>query len=323
MLLGSMNIRGLGGKVKKKKIKGLVNSNKLDFIAIQETKLETIDNRLCEYLWGDTSCDWVFSPSVGRSGGMLCIWNKANLKMLLSFKGRGSCGICGEWCPLKIKCFLVNIYSSCNIYDKRRMWEELKMSKRGFGGGTWCLMGDFNAIKCHSERRGVNVLENRAETGGFSQFIEDMELVDIPVYGRKFMWYKPDGSAMSRLDRFLVSEEWLAISSNSSQWVLNRDFSDHFPILLKTASINWGPKPFRFKNCWIQHKGFGELIEKQWASYEEQGCTAFRLKEKLKRLKVFLVRWNKEDFEHIESRLSDLEDEIALLDIKGESIGLD
>lgn len=35
MLLGSMNTRGLGGRVKKKKLKALINSNKLEFIAIQ------------------------------------------------------------------------------------------------------------------------------------------------------------------------------------------------------------------------------------------------------------------------------------------------
>lgn len=64
------------GRVKKKKIKALINSNKLEFLLIQETKMETTDDSLGEYLWGGASCDWVFRPSVGRSGGILCIWNK-------------------------------------------------------------------------------------------------------------------------------------------------------------------------------------------------------------------------------------------------------
>lgn len=73
MILGSMNIKGLGGRVKKKKIKALVNSNKLEFIAIQETKMEITDSNLCEYLWGSSSCGWVYNPSEGRVGGILSI----------------------------------------------------------------------------------------------------------------------------------------------------------------------------------------------------------------------------------------------------------
>lgn len=34
----------------------------------------------------------------------------------------------------------------------------------------------------------------------FKQFVEDMELVDLPLLGREFTWYKADGSAMSCLD---------------------------------------------------------------------------------------------------------------------------
>lgn len=183
--------------------------------------------------------------------------------------------------------FLVNIYSSCNIAIKKKMWEDLKMSKKGFGREVWCLMGDFNADKSLSERRGATSQKNRAEINAFSQFIEDMELGDIPVYGRKFTWHKSDGSVMSRLDRFLVSEEWLDIWGNSSQWILNRDFFNHCRIILKTTSSNWGPKSFQFNNCWPKHRGFEEMVKQFWESSEVEGWSAFILKEKLKKTKIF------------------------------------
>lgn len=169
------------------------------------------------------------------------------------------------------------------------MWADLKMSKSGFGKGAWCLMGDFNVVKNHGERRGVATQEHRAEIQGFSQFIDDMELIDIPVYGRKFTWYKSDGSAMSRLDRFLVSDEWIDSWSNSSQWIMDRDISDHCPIILKTAKSNWGPKPFRFNNCWLHQRGFNEMVKKMWEGIEVEGWAAFVLKEKLKSVKVKLA----------------------------------
>ena len=39
------------------------------------------------------------------------------------------------------------------------------------------------------------------------QFIKKVGLFDIPR--RKFTWYKPNGTIKSRIDRFLVSREWL------------------------------------------------------------------------------------------------------------------
>jgi hypothetical protein len=42
----------------------------------------------------------------------------------------------------------------------------------------------------------------------FNQFIDDNVLVYLPLCGRKFTWFKVDGSSMSRLDRFLLSEAW-------------------------------------------------------------------------------------------------------------------
>lgn len=35
------------------------------------------------------------------------------------------------------------------------------------------------------------------------------ELIDLPLVGRKYTWYRSDGVVMSRLDRFLVSDELL------------------------------------------------------------------------------------------------------------------
>lgn len=45
-----------------------------------------------------------------------------------------------------------------------------------------------------------------------------------------------------------------------------------------------------------------ELVEKvveQWKSFEIDGCTGFRCKEKLKRLKQWLREWNKKEFSDV------------------------
>jgi exonuclease III len=47
MIVLSFNIRGLGGRVKRRRIRELVREHKVDFLAIQETKLEVISDSLC------------------------------------------------------------------------------------------------------------------------------------------------------------------------------------------------------------------------------------------------------------------------------------
>jgi hypothetical protein len=123
-----------------------------------------------------------------------------------------------------------------------------------------------------------------------------MELIDSPVLGKKFTWFKPDGSARSRIDRFLLTEGVLREWKVAGQWVGDRDISDHCPVWVKCPMDNWGPKPFRFNNCWREHRDFMPFVEDCWKSFNVQGKKAFVLKEKLKLLKEQLKQWNREVF---------------------------
>lgn len=77
-----------------------------------------------------------------------------------------------------------------------------------------------------------------------------MEMDDISMIRMRFTWFRPNERACSRLDRILVSEEWLNVWGESTQYILKRDVSDHYPILLKDNNIDWGPKPSRDLDCW-------------------------------------------------------------------------
>jgi len=57
MIVTTFNVRGIGGRVKKNKIRDLVKHNNVDFLAVQETKLEEVTSSLCYYLWGDEDCE--------------------------------------------------------------------------------------------------------------------------------------------------------------------------------------------------------------------------------------------------------------------------
>lgn len=61
----------------------------------------------------------------------------------------------------------------------------------------------------------------------FDAFIHNMELVDISLVGQRFMWYRPNSHAKSRLDRFLVSNVWLHMWDACSLHFLDRCLFDH------------------------------------------------------------------------------------------------
>ena len=48
-----------------------------------------------------------------------------------------------------------------------------------------------------------------------NSFINKMELIDTPLVGMKFTWVRAGGNAMSRIDRILVSMEWLQFWPNA------------------------------------------------------------------------------------------------------------
>ncbi|PNX92374.1 cysteine-rich receptor-like protein kinase [Trifolium pratense] len=152
---------------------------------------------------------------------------------------------------------IVNVYSPCNLAGKRKLWEDLLNLIRG-DNSEWCIGGDFNAILHLSERKGSSVATRRSEVNFFREFVDDMKLIDIPVLGKKFSWFTPYGKAMSRLDRFLLSEGFLKKNGAKGQWIGDRDISDHCPVWLLSLLCNWGPKPFRVINGRLEFPEFND-----------------------------------------------------------------
>jgi len=90
-----------------------------------------------------------------------------------------------------------------------------------------CVCGDFNAVTSVEERRSARGVVSPLDGSSFNNFIDDNMLIDFPLYGRRFTWFKGDGITMSRLDMFLLSEEWCLQWPNCLKVALLRGISDH------------------------------------------------------------------------------------------------
>jgi hypothetical protein len=97
--------------VKKEYLRGIVRKKELDLITIQESKVSNVDLALCSSLWGNIDCDWAFSPAIGRSRGIITIWNSLMASKLFHFSSNGFVGVCLLWGRTLIRIFVVNVYS--------------------------------------------------------------------------------------------------------------------------------------------------------------------------------------------------------------------
>ncbi|MCI22802.1 endonuclease/exonuclease/phosphatase family protein, partial [Trifolium medium] len=73
-----------------------------------------------------------------------------------------------------------------------------------------------------------------------------------------------DGLSMSRLDRFLLSDEWCLTWPNSKQMARLRGLSDHCPLVLSTNEEDWGPRLSRMLKCWKDVPGYNLFVREKW-----------------------------------------------------------
>ena len=105
---------------------------------------------------------------------------------------------------------VLNVYALCSNNEKWLLWREIENVLANVNCLVRCIIGDFNSVRCASERKGINSgAVINSEIARFCDFIDRCALKDIPVVGRKYPWYRPNGTARSRLDRALGSDEWL------------------------------------------------------------------------------------------------------------------
>ena len=84
-------------------------------------------------------------------------------------------------------------------------WSEVK-SVRQQWAQPWCVFGDFNVVRFPSERLGCSRLS--ANMSDFLDFIDDLNLVDLPLHGGQYTWCNGSSNpSMSRIDRVLVSSD--------------------------------------------------------------------------------------------------------------------
>lgn len=305
MKILSFNVRGLGKRAKRREIREMLKKFKIEFCCIQETKLEKIGDRICRGLCGDQNFGWAYVDAEGKSGGILSIWDDRVFCMMSSWFVKGVLVVNGFSRENGDQVCILNVYAPCSFSKKSVLWDIVGNNLAQNRNILTCIAGDFNAIRSEDERVGRGLAVDYRDMAAFDDFIRQANLFDCPLTGRKFTWYKKDGSCKSKLDRILVNEEWLIKWPSYSVKSCGRTFSDHCPIYFEMVVKDWGPRPFKFINSWISHPEFSSFVKGRWEGHKIVGWAGFRLKEKLKLIKADLKEWNRLVFGNIDNQIEE------------------
>ena len=309
MILISWNVRGLNARIKKSSLRKLISSHDPKFIFIQETKIETFNSKNINSIWKDSNVEWLFSPSNGNSGGLLTLWKKDFFVMESHKIEKNWIAIVGSIPSLKFKGCLINVYNPCCREERVVIWDDLvKFHENPIPPSLF--LGDFNEVLNPSERGSSQVSQSGVED--FQNFINKLQLIEIPAKNGWFTWYS--GKAKSKLDRLLVNVDWITAFPSLQVSIQKRGISDHCPLLILSKEVNWGPRPFRFQNCWLSHPGCMRIIQDIWKNSAMDSWGG-----KLRKVKGSLKEWNLKEFGQIDQNIAALEDMIHDLDMDANS----
>ncbi|GJW94128.1 RNA-directed DNA polymerase, eukaryota, partial [Tanacetum coccineum] len=268
---------------------GSQGAQDVNFLSLQETKMESISDMDVKILWGNSNFEYLFSEAIGNSGGILCTWDPnifLNEQHILS---DNFVALFGTWVPTKTKLLMISIYAPQPRTEKRSLWHYI-MSLVTRWQGDSIVMGDFNEVRSADERMGS--VFNIQGAADFNDFISNSGLVDIQLEGYSFTWSHPSASKMSKLDRFLVTEGIISLFPHISAICLDRHLSDHRPILLRDVIADYGATPFRLYHYWLTLGGFMQLVIHTWNSTFLEGSNGMvRFKKKLQALKKAIREW--------------------------------
>lgn len=244
----------------------------------------------------------VVLPAVGTRGGVLVAWNSSMCRAITQRVDSYSVSILfqnshGEqW-------WYTGVYGPQEEAQKLLFLDELRVIHAACIGPL-LIAGDFNLIYRSADKNNTNI--NRAMMGWFRRALNDLELKEIDLLGRKYTWSNERAAPMLvRLDRAFWSSSWEAIFPNHLLQSTVAGISDHCPLVLNLHSNGPGKRRFHFESYWPQLEGFTEAVTQAWNSttIDAQACPAERLACKLLSTSRALQPWSQKKVGNVAAQL--------------------
>ncbi|KAM7253909.1 hypothetical protein ACFE04_031591 [Oxalis oulophora] len=246
----------------------------------------------------------ITAGSIGRSGGVACLWTHNVSVEVLSFS------------TIHVDVVVDSIWRCTGFYgnpvtslrpNSWRMLADLKAKS----DLPWVVGGDFNEIVCSSEKMGGR-LRPKAQMANFRAVLEECGLYEIIAGGPSFTWKSSrfNGVEMvEKLDRVVVSNSWRLRFPNAAVTNMVSSISDHLPVMLDTELVSGWQKRwrgFKFENFWTDNPRCGGLVEQSWKA-------SVSWNENIYAVQKGLQRWSKEEYGSLASSIKKKEEMLKAL----------
>lgn len=131
--------------------------------------------------------------------------------------------------------------------------------------------------------------------GHFRRLIDDLELKEVELLGRRFTWSNERASlTLVRLDRVFCTMQWETMYPDQVLQSTATGISDHCPLILSLNARFGGRRRFHFEQFWPKIDGFHENVQQAWSSVPNttSECPFERLHSKLRTTTKALQRWS-------------------------------
>lgn len=227
---------------------------------------------------------------IGRSGGLAVFWkNSVDVEILSANKN-----IIDMSVRMGKEIFFVScIYGEPNEGKRQWVWE--KISRIGTQRrGSWCMLGDFNAVCGNHEKIGGPTRSDETFQS-FNSMLQSCKMKEPVSQGDPFTWGGRRGKHWIRckLDRCFGNKEWLQMFPRVSQIFLEKRGSDHRPVLVQFLGNHLGRKGrFRFDKSLLGLPHLKERIVSAWGNQREY--LNIRMVERIRRCRTAICNWKKQ-----------------------------
>ena len=275
------NVRGLNKIDRRNVVRDVILSSNADIVCLQETKVAILTQQVLLSVFGTVYDNFVALPAVGTRGGVLVAWKGGSCQAVASRVDNFSVSVLfaeqegRNW-------WLTGVYGPQGDGEKMLFLQELR-NIRALCNGPWLVAGDFNLIYQAADKNNANL--DRAMMGRFRRFLDDNDLLELPLLGRKFTWSNERRSpTLVRLDRAFCCDGWNDIFPDAVLQSLAAGVSDHCPLLLGLNVANKGKRRFHFESFWLKVPGLFDAVKQSREAPVQSNCVVERMFMKLQRL---------------------------------------
>lgn len=187
--------------------------------------------------------------AVGKSGGLWTIWDLVKFGVERIHCSSNRCLTMRMTCKSSKFSFVIsNVYAPNVLANRRQFYTFIYNYHASFQQSPWLVGGDFNSPLNLEDKLGGKISLSTSMQD-FKDFVNKNELIDLSLKGSRYTWSNRrigKGFIMRRLDRILVSQEWINHYQNSSLLSLPHISSDHRPIALSLEPFKNIRSPFKF-----------------------------------------------------------------------------